>query len=100
MALVNDQYTGTVRAGVYQPWLDGVRQAILGGLVNDIHGFGYAAALRQRFSFCQRGDDREDERGLAITGITLHHSQLADRYVRVPQPLHRFDGNVTHVDQV
>ena len=85
-----------VRAELLQPRHDGVGEAILGVLDDDVGCGKIIDCTRQRVAARDRGRNRHGGGGLAIPGVALDDGDFAERDVRLPQPLDRLRNNVPH----
>ena len=99
LCFINAEDALKVSACTFKPGLDGITQAILRSLIEDVDGRARFHA-GQSLTLAAHGCDPQSESGLAFAGIPLDDGQLAVWYIGIPQPLHLLSFYVGHSDQM
>ena len=87
-----------VRLGFQQPWLDGVPQAVLGGLVEDGKRFS-DFSVRKGLAPAAGCRDPQGQGGLALGWVAVDDGQFSQGDVGIPEPAHRLHHNVLQGDE-
>ena len=85
---------------VHQARLNGVAQAILRCLVDDVDGYPLLLwCVRKGEPLRTRSRQTQGKRRLTLARIALNHADLSERNERKPQPIHLLQFYISHPDE-